>query len=266
MKHFLFFVIIALSLSLTSYAQENWQKALVSTENDKQTDKPVNFLDIQKVFNDFWRDRTPSTEEYENGPFGGYQQFKRWEWFMEPRTFPTGEFFDPEILFKEYQNEKKVQQRLNIHPATTSANWSFVGPDVIPSGGGGAGRINVVRIDPSNPNTIYAGSANGGLWISKDGGLTWTTSTDFLPSLGIADIAINPRYTDTIYIATGDRDGYATGTPGHYTAGVLVSGDGGQTWNQTGLTYSQQQTTMMFRLIINPDDPNILLEIGRAHV
>jgi photosystem II stability/assembly factor-like uncharacterized protein len=259
------FLIALFSSSQISFAQLNWQKSLLSVQ-ENATGKPENFYDIQKVFNEFWKDRNPAVEESENGPYGGYQQFKRWEWFMEPRVFPSGEFFDSEILWKEYKKEKQKQQRINIHPATTAANWSFVGPDVVPSNGGGAGRINVVRIDPSNPNKIFAGSANGGLWISTDGGLNWSTSTDFLPSLGIADIAINPRYTDTIFIATGDRDGYASGIPDHYTAGILVSGDGGQTWNQTSLSYVQSQTAMMFRLLINPDDPNILLAASNTAI
>jgi photosystem II stability/assembly factor-like uncharacterized protein len=265
MKKIVLFLGICL-FATGSFAQLNWQKALPSEQTGLKESSPENFYYIQKIFNDFWKGKTPSTEEYENGEMGGYQQFKRWEWFVEPRVFPSGEFFNPEQLYNEYKKEKAAQARKNIHPAITAANWSFVGPHVIPTGGGGAGRINVVRIDPVNPNKIFAGSANGGLWISMDGGSTWSSSTDYLPSLGVADIAINPRNTDTVYVATGDRDGYATGTPGHYTAGVLMSADGGLTWNPTGLTYAQNQTAMMFRMQINPADPNILLVATNAAI
>jgi photosystem II stability/assembly factor-like uncharacterized protein len=265
MKKPLLFLFVSLFF-LSAHAQLNWQKALPSEENAARQPSTDNFYYIQKIFNDFWKDKTPSFEEYENGEMGGYQQFKRWEWFVEPRVFPSGEFFNPEQVYNEYRKEKAAQARKNIHPAITAANWTFVGPGVIPSLGGGAGRINVMRIDPTNPNKIFAGSANGGLWISQDGGSTWSSSTDYLPSLGVADIAINPRDPDTIYVATGDRDGYATGTPGHYTAGVLMSADGGMTWNPTGLTYGQSQTGMMFRLLINPADPNILLVATNAAI
>ena len=264
----LVFVAMLLLFSFSVSAQP-WMKASILSTNSEQTDHKKNFHDIQKIFYDYWKDKIPSEGEEESGEDWGYQQFKRWEWFMEPRTYPTGDFFDPEILFKEYQKEKSVQQRLSVHPAITAANWSFIGPNVVPSGGGGIGRINVVRFDPVNTNIIYAGSANGGLWKSTTGGGGWTTSTDFLPALGVADIAVNPRYHDSLFIATGDRDGYENGIDfwgGTYSAGVLVSPDGGQTWNPTGLSYVQTNSNVVHRLQINPVDPNIILAATRTGI
>lgn len=209
-------LLIAVLVLFVLTASAQWMNTpMPSTTNNNadQTEKKQNFHDIQKVFYDYWKDKTPSYDEQENAPFGGYERFKRWEWFMKPRTYPTGELFDPEILIKEYKKQKEVQQRLSVHPATTAANWTFIGPAVVPSSGGGTGRINAVRFDPTDPNIVFACSANGGLWKSISGGAanTWTTTTDLLPALGVSDVAVNPNYHDSIFIGTGDRDGYEVG-------------------------------------------------------
>ncbi|MCX6275994.1 MAG: T9SS type A sorting domain-containing protein [Bacteroidetes bacterium] len=264
------FAAITMALSTSSSAQPWLKKSIVS--NGDETVEPgtePNFYDIQKKFNDYWKDKTPSKNEDENREDGGYQQFKRWEAFMKPRTFPTGEFFDPEILVKEYQKQKQSQLRLAVHPAITSANWTFVGPTTIPSNGGGTGRVNCIRFDPTDANTVYIGAAAGGVWKTTNGGSTWTSNTDYLNALSVADIAINPRYTDSIYVATGDGYGYEVGQDfwgGTYSAGVMVSADGGQTWNTTGLSYDQTQSSIIQRLLINPSDPDILLACTRTAI
>ncbi len=50
---------------------------------EKMQDPSVNFYDVQESFNEEWANKS-----YVKG--NGYKQFKRWEWFMEQRVFPTG--------------------------------------------------------------------------------------------------------------------------------------------------------------------------------
>ena len=112
----------------------------------------------------------------------------------------------PEALFQAYQQYKhsKSSDRMN----RSVANWQPVGPAAVPSSGGGSGRINVLRVVPGNNSVLYLGTACGGVWKSTNAGANWTCLDDFLPSLSVADIAINPRYPDTVYVATGDGYGY----------------------------------------------------------
>ncbi|MEO8085187.1 MAG: T9SS type A sorting domain-containing protein [Bacteroidota bacterium] len=263
-------LLYAAFMSNDAVSQPWLKQSIVSSTTDvSESKKGSNFLDIQKKFNEYWKDKAPSKNEDENREEGGFQQFKRWEAFMKPRTFPTGEFFDPEILVKEHQKQKQSQLRMAVHPAVTAANWTFVGPTSIPGGGGGTGRVNCIRFDPTNTNTVYIGAAAGGVWKSTNSGSTWTSNTDFLDALSVADIAINPRYPDSVFIATGDGYGYEVGQDfwgGTYSAGVVVSADGGQTWNTTGLSYNQTQSTIIQRLLINPSDPDILLACTRTAI
>src|SRR5258705_13927111 len=110
-------MVLLFSFSLTA---QPWVKTSILAAGTEQKDGKKNFNDIRKVFYEYWKDKTPAREEGESGEDWGYQEFKRWEWFMKPRTYPTGDFFDPEILFNEYQKQKNVEQRYSIHPRITN--------------------------------------------------------------------------------------------------------------------------------------------------
>lgn len=251
---------VLLFISVFANAQPWLKNTIVSEHQD-------NFYSIQKQFDNFWKDKKVSENESENVSDGGYQQFARWENFMKERAYPSGKISDPDILIKEYERTKMM--RLGNHGnQIQTANWNFVGPHVVPASGGGAGRINCIAFHPTNNNKIYVGAACGGVWQTNDGGLTWSSTTDQLASISIADIAIDPINPDNIYVATGDGYGYEVGSfwGGTYTAGVMKSTDGGLTWTQSGLTYNQSQSEIIQRLIINPQSPNILLACTRNSI
>lgn len=240
-----------------------WLKSSILSDPKSSLVKP-NLKLVQERFDEYWKSRTPELEEEGNVEEGGYQQFRRWEWFAKQRLYPSGNPVNPEILFKEYQRLKSDQSvRRN---SGRSANWQYIGQTQLPAGGGDAGRINVFRVHPQNNNIIYIGAASGGVWKTMDGGTTWTASSDFLPSISVADMAINPRYPDSIYVATGDGYGYEVGDGfwgGTYSAGVLLSPDGGITWQSSGLTYDQTNSEIIQRLVIHPQHPEILLASSR---
>ena len=217
------------------------------------TDTNANFYDIVKEFDTYWKDRP-----YEKGK--GYKAFKRWQWFAEPRVFPSGnlKFASRGYALEKYQEFLNENSRLeetsnNLSSAASVANWTPLGPFGSPAGGG-AGRIQVICANPTNTNSFYVGSAAGGFWITNNGGISYTTTTDQLGSCGVSDIAINPFNTNIIYISTGDRDAGDT-----YATGVLKSIDGGLTWSNTGLVWQTIQQRRIYRLLINPINPNTLI-------
>ncbi len=103
---------------------------------------------------------------------------------------------------------------------------------------------NDVRIDPSNPNTIYAtlwqqqqsfiegqgfGGGGNGIFKSTDGGITWKQLTDGLPSILQANIAVAPSNSRTLYaMAAGAATGGAPGASG--PVGFYKSSDAGEHW------------------------------------
>ncbi len=244
-----FLLLLPLLLMLTTAPAQDWVRMM--------QDPTVNFYDVQKAFYKYM-EKMERKKKKNNGPqsheaeIPGYTMFKRWEWFMAPRVYPTG---DRSNLLRSGEEMFNYYNNLRVNPSVQQAGaWSLLGPvNTIPSNGGGCGRLNCVRIDPNNPNTIYVGAPAGGLWKSTNGGLSWITTTDQLASIGVSDVAIDPTNSNIVYIATGDNDAGDT-----YTIGVLKSIDGGLTWNSTGLTFNIVNTGRVTRLLIHPTSPNIL--------
>jgi len=101
---------------------------------------------------------------------------------------------------------------------------------------------NDVRIDPANPNTVYAvlwqqqqsfiegqgfGGAGNGVFKSTDGGSTWKQLTNGLTGVIQANIAIAPSNSKVLYALA------STATPTNSVTGVVnlyKTTDGGESW------------------------------------
>ena len=55
-----------------------------------------------------------------------------------------------------------------------------------------SGRTISIAVHPTNPNTAYVGTANGGLYRTTDGGTIWTALFDTAQSLAVGAVAIAP--------------------------------------------------------------------------
>ena len=231
-------VLCLLALSCQFSQAQEWVKLL---SNPDKT-----FTEIQEAFNAEW-----ANKEYVRS--SGWKQYKRWEWRMEPRTYPTGNRIPVSTAYAERQNFlAEYGQAL----AARNTGWTPMGPDSWNSisYNPGIGRVNVVRQHPTNSSILFAGSPSGGLWKSYDSGQTWEPLTDHFPALGVSGIAIDYTQPETIYISTGDMDGFDT-----YSIGVMKSIDGGLTWQPTGLIHNLGQFVVCRKLIMHPNNPNVLL-------
>ncbi|MBI1838055.1 MAG: PKD domain-containing protein [Flavobacteriia bacterium] len=238
-KGIIIFLLSIISSSLFSQSDStNWVQLM--------QDPSANFYDVQKAFYKYWDGR-----KIEKGK--GYKQFKRWEAYMTPRVYPSGDMKLPSKSYEMFQEWEANQSLNNNSSKTPTSVWTPLGP-VGTATGGGAGRVNFIRFDPATSNTIYVGTPDGGLWKSINGGTSWTTNTDQLTVIGCSDIAINPSNTQIMYLATGDGDAGDS-----YSTGVLKSTDGGATWNTTGLSWSVSAGVRISKLLIHPSNPTILI-------
>jgi hypothetical protein len=234
-------LLICLVFTISAQAQK-WVEMM--------NDPKANFYDTKKEFDNYWKDRP-----YERGK--GFKVFKRWCWFVEPRVYPSGnmEFASRAKAYEEFQKyleTNPLAKTIGTSAVTaTTANWTPLGPFGSPSGGGDAGRLQCIRFLPGNNSVIFVGTAAGGLWVSTNSGASWTTNTDQLATLGVADIAIVPTNTNVMYLATGDNDAGDT-----KSVGVLKSTDGGVTWNTTGLNWATSLQRRVGRVLINPLNVN----------
>ena len=238
------FLILALCCGMVVQSQP-WMYEL----SKKKSTKDFNFFEIQEAFNQYWEGK-----EIEKGK--GYKQFRRLEYFMEPRIDSTGRLpyciINAE-LFKLFDSQAARE--------ALDAQWSFIGPDVVPKGikdnlSGGAGRINCIGFHPTDSNIMWIGAHSGGVWKTVNGGNTWNTTTDALAAIGISDIAVNPKDPSVIYLATGDGD---FGVVKTYSIGIIKSTDGGINWQPTNISYQIADQTAFRKILINPDFPDIMI-------
>lgn len=213
------------------------------------------FYEIQEEFNRYF-------ETHDAGKGSGYKQFKRWEYFMEPRTGDDGKILNPQALtFKNYMNyvQEKGFNSSGQRTQSLGGDWTFFGSQdwtVTPQGYlPGNGRVNVIAFHPTDTNTIYVGAPAGGLWRTTDYGASWSPLTDGIAFWGVSGIAINPGDTDNIFILTGDGDGGSS-----RSAGVWETTNGGSTWSPTGLLIDYEtSSTDGYKLVMDPTNSNVML-------
>lgn len=185
----------------------------------------------------------------------GMVHFMRWSQFIEPRVRESnGDMMAvSEGLYRALNKKSKELQ-------TRNANWSLIGPKSTPLNGGN-GRVNAIRVHPTNSNILFACTPASGLWKTIDGGATWTPISDAISALGCTDVAFDPTNPNTMYLATGDGDAADV-----FTLGVYKSTDGGSTWSPTSLVFNLSSNQTLSKILIHPTNSNTIIVGGRAGI
>ncbi|MEE4196274.1 MAG: Ig-like domain-containing protein [Bacteroidales bacterium] len=247
------FYLMSLVFLTTGLSAQPWIDQL--SEEGKEPGEGLSFFEVQESFTEYWKPYDLKNGYYiENGErkkAGGWKQFKRWEWYWETRVDPqTGQF--PRVntigLLRAFNGQKTAK--------ADQADWVNMGPNSSTGGYAGLGRINVIAFHPTDVNTFWIGAPSGGLWKTTDGGSSWSCLTESLPVIGVSGVVIADDYetSNTLYIATGDRD-----AGDNYSVGVLKSTDGGITWETTGLTFDVSNNYRITRFLADPSNPDIML-------
>ncbi|GEC79365.1 T9SS type A sorting domain-containing protein [Flavobacterium aquatile] len=247
MKKIILFV--ALLSCFVGKAQYN-SLAPWNTTNSSAKSERVSIDEVVQSFNQYWENRDHSKRG------SGFKPFLRWENHWRNKTNDQGYLITPQEMWDAFNQKKaaKANKSSNLLMLPTS-NWEPVGPFTHSNTGSwssGQGRVNIVYVDPSNPNTIYIGAPAGGIWKSLDAGTTWAPLSDNLPQIGVSGIAVDPNNSNVIYVATGDCDASDT-----YSIGVLKTTNGGATWNTTGLTFTGTNK-LAGDILMNPSNSNML--------
>ena len=194
------------------------------------------------------------------------KKFARWAWYQSMHLGPDGEFVNvAKRTFEAVQQKPVIEESDN---RSANGTWTFVGPHSVsltnPSADIlGNGRADRIAFVPGSANTYYVGTPSGGLWKTSNDGSTWTCLTNYIPSLGISGIVVDHSNTNRIYVLTGDGDTYGDNylvvLAGYHrlSQGVLVSNDGGITWEQTGELFNGEYVG--YRLVQHPTNADILL-------
>ena len=120
---------------------------------------------------------------------------------------------------------------MRARPLTGSlanATWAERGPTNV------GGRILALLVDPADAtgNTLWVGSAGGGLWKATNAttsAVQWTNVNSYLNNLAVSALAGSASAPQVMYCGTGE--GFFNGDA-IQGAGLWKTVNGGQTWNQ----------------------------------
>lgn len=231
--------------STSSFAQNKWQNMM--------SDRSANYYDIVADYDIYYKSVMNGATKIPKG--NGIKQFERWRNYWESRVDSNGNFPVPGHVMDQmelYYNSEAFTNSSSRTYDPGSGTWEIVGPTPLPANGtgqlNGNGRLNCIAFHPTDVNTIYVGAPAGGVWKSTDAGSTWVEYSAGLTRLGVSSIVIHPTTPNTMYIATGDRDG--GDVPGY---GVWRSLDGGLSWasHNTGMG-----NRTINELLMDPANPN----------
>ena len=139
--------------------------------------------------------------------------------------------------FRTLLSSERLEDRCML---TASADWTPLGPFSATNGQVEniankpvAGAIHALLAHPTNPNTLYVGSVNGGVWKSLDATVSqphWTPLTDSMPSQSISALAFDSAdaNSNTIYAGVGRNS--SLGRIGNQRIGLMRSINAGQNW------------------------------------
>jgi len=140
---------------------------------------------------------------------------------------------------------KRLQQRQALEKSSTVNHVKFrnIGPSVM------SGRVSDLEANPQDPTEFYVGYSTGGLWHTKNNGLSFTPIFDSADVIGIGDIAVNWK-TRTIWVGTGEVNSSRSSYAG---IGIYKSSNNGKTWQYVGLPESHH----IGKIQLHPTDENI---------
>jgi len=150
----------------------------------------------------------------------------------------------------------QVQQTSNFDESLFQGlEWRNIGPFR-------GGRCVAVAGLPNDLLTYYMGSTGGGVWKTKDAGLSWDNISDgYFDAGSIGAITIAPSDPNVIYVGTGEHA--IRGVMTSHGLGVYRSLDGGKTWDHVGLKDSRHISGIQ----VHPQNPDIVFVAaqGAAH-
>ncbi len=179
--------------------------------------------------------------------------------FFQERAYPAAD-----VPAAGYTNGFSQYNLIN-QDGGASLQWKQLGPLSTPDGstwgpaGAGtvSGRATAIVADPATCSngacqTIYLGTANGGVWKTTNGGKNWTPLTEHQSTLAIGSLTLDPHNPNIIYAGTGEPNNSIDSNHGQ---GILKSTNGGLSW--TTLGFNNFVNRSVADIVVDPRDGNL---------
>jgi photosystem II stability/assembly factor-like uncharacterized protein len=139
------------------------------------------------------------------------------------RNWLTPVAFDPNNPSIMYYGGNRLNRSTN-----SAQTFTVISPDLSHGSGGTGGypygKITTIAVARSNSATIYAGTDDGRVWITRNTGGAWSEITAGLPTRWITRVAVDPTDANLAYVSVS---GFRNGDP---AAHVFRTTTGGTAW------------------------------------
>jgi photosystem II stability/assembly factor-like uncharacterized protein len=153
----------------------------------------------------------------------------------------------------------KQRQSLEQNSPFSQIPFRSVGPTIM------SGRVVDVDVNPNDPTEFYVAYASGGLWHTRNNGISFNPIFDQQESMTIGDIAIDwsswtpANQKTTIWVGTGENNSSRSSYSG---TGIYKSEDNGKNWQNMGLPESHH----IGRIVIHPKKSNTVYVAVLGHL
>ena len=147
---------------------------------------------------------------------------------------------------KKAEEKKAPEKPLFLNPSTYSAlSFRNIGPAVT------SGRVVDIAVNPKNKNEWYIAAGAGGVFKTKNAGVTFEPIFDGQGAYSIGCVAIDKNNTNIIWVGSGENNNQrAVG----YGDGIYKSEDAGKTFKNVGLKKSEH----IGNIAIDPENSEIV--------
>ncbi|MFU8876445.1 WD40/YVTN/BNR-like repeat-containing protein, partial [Micromonospora sp. SL4-19] len=167
------------------------------------------------------------------------------------RNWQTPVVLDPSTPSTVYYGGNILNRSLNRAVNFTAISPSLSNPASGTDPAYPYGALTTVAVAKTDANVIYAGTDDGWLWGTKDGGATWARFTDpALPNRWVTRVAVDPKNANVAYVT------YSGLRNADNTAHVLRTIDGGAHWTDISSNLPMAPTQ---DVIVDPLNPNRII-------
>jgi photosystem II stability/assembly factor-like uncharacterized protein len=189
-----------------------------------------------------------------NKQFGKYFSKHKWQ---QSKARQLGEsWLKTKIFYLDSKGNVQPEPTINISNninefsslKSTSGTWTLLGPvnsatTNLSGSGNHGGYVYMNRIDPTNTQKMFVAFVTGGLWMTSNGGTSWTLVDSNLPDDTYYDVDVCISNPQIVYALSEKQ--------------VIKSIDGGLTWIATTLTSSSYPGTP-YDIAVSTSNPDIL--------
>jgi photosystem II stability/assembly factor-like uncharacterized protein len=147
-----------------------------------------------------------------------------------------------------------------IYKTTNAAgSWTAVSNDLTdgPSGGNLVfNTITTLAVAPTNGQVVYAGTDDANVWVSQNGGTSWTQINAGLPDRWVTRVAVSPQNAGIVYATLS---GYRIAEP---LAHVYRSTNYGSSWQNISGNLPEAPVNCIIEDPANPQQLFIATDVG----